>query len=162
MSLRYGLKTARDLFEKLKRDADALRAGVASDGLFNFVVTGYHLCEWVAKDPSLSTAAKAEAEVFRDEEVIQVCRDLANASKHWTITYYTPSVDTAESRQGWGCFRWGRGTWGVGEEETVITMKSGGSYNALELKDRVVALWEAFFSKHGPLHLLRITSADST
>ena len=54
MSLRYGLLTARDLFEKLERDFEVLDGQVTSDAVFNFVVTAYHLCEWITEDPSIT------------------------------------------------------------------------------------------------------------
>jgi hypothetical protein len=38
--LTFGLKTPRDLLEKLKRDATLLDDEVTSDRFFNFAVTG--------------------------------------------------------------------------------------------------------------------------
>lgn len=54
MSLTYGLETARDLFEKLSRDANLLDEEVTSDSFFNFVVTAYSLVDWVQNDPTVN------------------------------------------------------------------------------------------------------------
>ena len=51
MALRFGLRTASDLFAKLRRDAALLDEEVTSDLFFNFVVTARHLPEWIEKDP---------------------------------------------------------------------------------------------------------------
>ena len=47
MSLRAALHKPRDLFEKLRRDADLLREAITSDRFFNFVVTAHSLNDWV-------------------------------------------------------------------------------------------------------------------
>jgi len=41
------LRSAAHLFGKLCRDAEILDDGVTSDRLFNFVVTGYSLIDWI-------------------------------------------------------------------------------------------------------------------
>jgi len=51
MTLKYGLRSPRDLLEKLKRDAMLLDEDVTSDRFFNFVVTGYSLVDWAKERP---------------------------------------------------------------------------------------------------------------
>jgi hypothetical protein len=53
MTFTYGLKTARDLLEKLKWDGSRLDHEVTSGSFFNFVITGYSLIDWLVF--SLST-----------------------------------------------------------------------------------------------------------
>ena len=84
MSLRYGLRSAADLFAKLRRDSAALEAEVSSDSTFNFVVTAYHLKEWIASDPSIEVDPTKLERIARSKW-FQACRDLANASKHFEL-----------------------------------------------------------------------------
>jgi hypothetical protein len=64
MSLTYGLSTAKELLEKLQRDAALLDEEVTSDRFFNFVVTGYSLIDWVKNDPVVPAAAKVVVSSF--------------------------------------------------------------------------------------------------
>jgi hypothetical protein len=64
MYLTYGLLSARSLYEKLQRDAEALKEEVNSDRFFNFVVTGYSLIDWVKKDPSVPQTAQNDLTIF--------------------------------------------------------------------------------------------------
>jgi hypothetical protein len=58
MSLTYGLRSARDLFGKLQRDAATLDEEVTSDKFFNFVVTTDSLRKWLENDPSVPASAQ--------------------------------------------------------------------------------------------------------
>src|SRR5262245_23187408 len=111
MSLTFGLKTARDLLDKLKRDADLLDEEVTSDRFFNFVVTGYSLVDWLKHEPSVPRAA---IEAMYKDQWIKICGDLATASKHYQLTSRPPIVSDTKSSQGWGMGRFGKGGWGVG------------------------------------------------
>jgi hypothetical protein len=44
----------------LQRDAAGLEEEVTSDRLFNFVVTGYSMIDWVENDPNVPPAARAD------------------------------------------------------------------------------------------------------
>ena len=88
MTLTFGLSSTRDLFAKLQRDAAALESEVTSDRLFNFVVTGYSMIDWVKHDPSIPATAKAPAAVqtLYDDKWLKVCGDLATAVKHFALS----------------------------------------------------------------------------
>ena len=70
MSLTYGLQTARDLLEKLRRDAKLLDDEVSSDRFFNFVIAGYSLIHWVKKDPSVPVRQKRNQRLMAFTETI--------------------------------------------------------------------------------------------
>jgi hypothetical protein len=145
-----GLVTARDLFAKLRRDAAVLDRRVTSDGLFNFVVTGYSLIEWIKNDPSVPATAKASAEVqgLYADQWIKVCGDIATAGKHFTLTKRKPITTKTTSQKGFGHGRFGKGPFGVGEESITIDLSDGSIHNALDLVRQVVTEWEAFFKRH--------------
>ncbi len=151
MVLTYGIQSAKDLFEKLKRDAGLLAQEVTSDRFFNFVITAYHLCEWVERDPSLSGIVKNDVQRVRKDPDMAICRDIANASKHYKLSkgYQGRIAHRARSRQGFGIGRFGCGGYGVGEEHIEIVLSDGTRIDAIALKDSVVSLWSSFFDKHG-------------
>ncbi len=150
MSLTYGLQNGRDLFEKLKRDAALLEKEVSRDHFFHFVITAYHLCEWLEHDSAIHKKVKSDLVNIRKEKSIAVCRDIANASKHYKLNknYKNLVTDSADSSQGYGMGRYGAGAYGVGEEQIDIVLSDGTKLNALELKNNVIVLWKGFFSKH--------------
>jgi hypothetical protein len=150
MYLTYGLLSARSLYEKLQRDAEALKEEVNSDRFFNFVVTGYSLIDWVKKDPSVPQTAQNDVNDIYDDQWIKRCRDLANASKHFTLNY-PPITSSATSEQGFGVGGFGQGGFGEGEERIEVTLTDGLSFDCFELVDGVMNTWKNFFSSHGIL-----------
>lgn len=152
MSLTYGLKTAKDLFAKLERDAGLLQDEVSSERFFNFVVTAYSLADWVQNDPSIPTAAHNDLANFRSTNELQICRDLANASKHFQLDPKrnpNPAVTSTLSEQGFGIGRFAVGGYGVGEEEISVDLSAGNTMNGLDLVQNMLKAWQQFFTKHG-------------
>jgi hypothetical protein len=156
MSLTYGLRGARDLLEKLKRDAALLDREVTSDNFFNFVVTGYSIIDWVKNDTSISQSARSAVGNLRDDRWIKVCGDLAIASKHFTLTTRKPITSGAESHEGEReTKRLGNFPWGVTEytvidptENIKIYLEDGSTMSGLELVKNVIETWDNFFRTH--------------
>jgi len=150
MSLTYGLRSAKDLLEKLRREHSRIEREVTSDAFFNFVVTAYHLIEWVKKDPSIPAIAKNDLSSVKSNSTISVCRDLTNASKHFSLNsnYKKQVTSGAVSMRGWGVGRYGRGGYGVGEESISVELLDGTKYNAIALVRDTLRVWESFFAKH--------------
>ncbi|MGH8655770.1 MAG: hypothetical protein ACREYE_27935 [Gammaproteobacteria bacterium] len=151
MNLRYGLQSSKDLFGKLEADAVLIENEVTSYKLFDFVVTAYHFYEWIEKDRSVPASAKSDIANVRQDQNIAICRDLANATKHFELrkSYSNPVASTADSAQGFGVGRYDHGGYDVGEEEIVVTLLSGQQVDALQLTRDVLSLWRGFFQKHG-------------
>lgn len=152
MSRTYGLRTAQDLLSKLDRDAMLLREQVSSDHFFNFFVTAYSLADWVQNDPSVPASAKNALKQFRGKPEIQICKDLANASKHFELDPKknpTPMVDSADSAQGYGVGRYGIGDYGVGEESIVVRLSAGSPVDGMDVMEEALREWKAFFHTHG-------------
>jgi hypothetical protein len=151
MSRTYGLKTAPDLLAKLERDAQLLREEVSSDRFFNFVVTAYSLADWIKNDPTVPPSAKSDLQRFRSTAQIQICRDLANASKHFQLDPKLnpyPKVAAADSEQGFGVGRFGVGGYGVGEEEITVVLSVGQAISGLDLMEGTLREWNQFFTSH--------------
>jgi hypothetical protein len=149
MSLTYGLSTAKDLLEKLRRDAALLDEEVSSDRFFNFVLTGYSLIDWVKNDPTVPAVAKAAVSSLYSDRWLKVCGDLATASKHFVLTTRVPVTADASSHRGWGIGRFGKGGWGSGEESIVVKLNDGTTYSGLDLVKEALQTWDGFFAAHG-------------
>jgi hypothetical protein len=151
MTLTFGLSSVRDLFSKLKRDAGALAEEVTSDRLFNFVITGYSMIDWVRNDPSVPATAKAAPIVqsLYANKWLKVCGDLATACKHFTLSTRRPETVSADSSRGFGLGRYGKGAYGTGEESIEVRLNDGTSYRCADLVQGVVSTWETFFQTQG-------------
>lgn len=150
MSLADGLKDWRDLFKKLERDGELLEQEVNSDRFFNFVVTAYHLCEWVEKDPHVAGTVKNDVKTVRKNKHIAACRDIANASKHVQLgpNYTNQIAEKVDSTQAYGSGRSGKGCYGKGEEGITVTLLDNTVITALSLKDEVLNVWRHFLRGH--------------
>ena len=150
MTLTSGLKTPRDMLSKLHRERTRLDEEVNPDNLFNFVVTGYHIKDWIKNDPSVPQAAKDDLASIRSNPFLGACRDVANASKHFTLDkgYKGQVAAKTSATSGWGIGGYGKGPYGVGEYSIVVVLTDGQRFDARELAQGVIGLWEAFFAKH--------------
>ena len=148
MTLTYGLSSSKDLFAKLRRDGRLLEQEVNSDHLFNFVVTGYSLIDWIKNDPSVPGIAKASAAILYSDGWLRVCGDLATAAKHFVLSTRVPITNHTSTSRGFGQGRWGKGAWGIGEESIVITLDDGSTYSCLDLVNGVLQTWQGFFTQH--------------
>ena len=152
MTLRYGLTTAVELLEKLRRDLARLDDEVIGDHLFNFVVTARHLPEWFAKDPAMSEPVRAAIEGITASPLYKACRDIADASKHFQLRAdraQSTNVSEVSSARGYGVGRYGKGAYGVGEESITIELDTGESIHALEFARQIVGMYDAAI-EHAP------------
>lgn len=149
--LTYRLSCPHDLLEKLRNDVKLLEEQVTSYRFFNLVVTGYHIKDWIENNKSIPKATREAAEKIREDKYISICRDLANASKHFKLRkgYKNRKTDSVESVQGpYGTGRFGKGVYGIGEEKITITCSDGKEYDALELANAILQTWESFFTTY--------------
>ena len=151
MTLTYGFNSIGDVLAKLEREAKALREEeVNGDRFYNFVITGYSMIDWVRNDPTVPASAKHAGAVdgLYSDRWLKICGDLATASKHFNLTRRIPITSTSTTESGWGIGRFGKGGYGVGEENIEVTLNDGTVLNALEIVQGVQATWKAFFHTH--------------
>ena len=151
MSLTYSFETANDLLEKLRREAAGLDEEVTGDKFFNFIITAYHITDWIKSDPTVPVSAKDDISSMYQDTYVAISRDLANSSKHFSLrsNYQNQVTDSTKSQQGYGFGRYGKGGYGIGEEQIDIECTDGSKYNALDLAKNVLKSWESFFNRHG-------------
>jgi len=147
--LTYQLSCPQDLLEKLRSDVKLLEEQVTSYRFFNLVVTGYHIMDWIKNNESIPKATQKAAKKMYENDYISVCRDIANASKHFKLDYENRKVDSAKSEQGpYGTGRFGKGVFGIGEEQITIECFDGCKYSALEFAKAILQTWDDFFREH--------------
>jgi len=151
MTLRYGIQSSKDLFQKIVTEGSILDKEITSYVLFNFVTSAYHLCEWIEKDSNIPLSAKKAVAKVRANQSIAICRDLTNATKHFKLNsnYKNQIVSNASSSSGFGIGRFGHGRFGIGEEGIKIDLDDGSTIGVLKLKDDVIKVWAVFFQTHG-------------
>src|SRR2546427_13308406 len=104
MALTAGLKTPRDMLAKRHTKHSRLKTTVTSGDLMNFAITGYHLIEWIKKNPSTAATVKSDLEAMYRNPDIGVCRDIANESKHFALKndYEDRVADKTSAISGYG------------------------------------------------------------
>src|SRR5215471_6819170 len=96
----FELKTAKDLLEKVRHDYQRLmRDPQNAYAALDFFVTARHMPDWLYPGDSAAQKQKRK-QLFDSHLLLQVCRHLADGSKHFEATakQHTSVKDT--SREG--------------------------------------------------------------
>ena len=92
----FALRTATDLFGKLERDLVRVKENPAdSDAAFDFFVTAFHLWDWKGKNKCFVPKNLPQP----DNATWQICRQLANGSKHFEVDDTYASVKGTKLRE---------------------------------------------------------------
>lgn len=162
MDIRYDLRDYRDLFAKLKREADRFDRDPNGDNLFNTMVTAWSLADWILKDitptPSmvpdlLLLTGKVRHDGRRDpskmDPMMQICQDVADASKHGVLDRARVVVSQVRpTTSTYGNAIYGFTAYGDLTLRYAI-FAHGSLYDARDVITAVVDLYEAFFTKYG-------------
>jgi hypothetical protein len=150
------LQTPRQLYEKLQREAARLDAEATGDNIFNFMVTAWHLIEWFRRaTPSQSDAFKDDLAALERQPMLQICRDICDASKHFRLdrpskTVRSTTPISATSGALWGAARWGEMQWSQpSTKETLVVEVDACTFDIREIKNEVLRLYNDLVEKHG-------------
>lgn len=89
------LRTANDLFAKLERDFERLKANPTNaEVAYDFYVTANHLVDW--KWPN--DAAK-QSSMRKGDAIPRICQHLANGAKHFSLNQKHDAVQHADTVQ---------------------------------------------------------------
>ena len=155
----FGIKTAHDLYCKLKREfAKHQNNPTDSDLAWNCAVTAWHVREWVWKE-RLSTKAGEDVGLFGvsfgsdqnyNTELNRRCpkykllRDVCNGSKHFEPRDLGAVRSTATRGGGFGRMQFGVG--GFGEDPYLAVFLDDGSIVRFsDVLGQVVGLWDTVF-----------------
>lgn len=114
----FGLKTPEDLLAKLEREIERLKKAsdrhsdehrFQADHAMNCAITARHLCDW-AFQYGLVTAAVCsktfnlyDRELRKDCNELNICRDVANGSKHFILKKpENASIDATRGKRAGG------------------------------------------------------------
>ncbi|MEZ7204771.1 hypothetical protein [Pseudoalteromonas sp. DY56-GL79] len=98
-SLRVGLHSCEELFEKLKWEYSQLQEDWSNSYItFNFVLTANHLyADWVTSQGTKIQRQKVNRLPELGKQLFAVLRDVANASKHWQLDRKSEKKKVVES-----------------------------------------------------------------
>jgi hypothetical protein len=144
------ISTPADMFAKLQREYARYAADPQcehSDYIINTTITAYHLLEYVRKMvPKLQVATEA----LGKNDLMTACQDLANKSKHLTLTSQHRTASDPETEYVDGTIG-GSALNAIalnGGDFWLLTYDDGRQYEIDTVLSGVVALWTAFFKTH--------------
>jgi len=141
----FHLQTAKDMLAKLQHDFERLRADpVDAYAAFDFFVTARHLPEWLHP----GNPAKQKA-LFGNNVLLQVCRHIADGSKHFqaTASHHTSVKDTSLEGSAFqpGAFQSDafQGRQLIVHLDGPSATQFGATIEVAELAEQVLRFWQA-------------------
>jgi hypothetical protein len=142
----FRLKSPTDMLEKARRERDRMVADVHVDHVYNFFVTAAHVADYVKHSGAVE---QRHLDEFRQNPTYKLCRDLCDNGKHTILTKdgrETPNAGVFENSM----FRAPFGTWNFGpQKENWMVLVDGRWVSVLQIANKILALWSAFFEQHG-------------
>lgn len=139
----FELRTPTDMLRKAERELARFQSEFNIDNLFNFVVTAYHIQDYVR---ATAAAPQAALESLLADPDLKACRDLCDKGKHVRLTKRvdpdTDMVDGCFSGAAFGELAFSEGDeWKLVYDDRTVEVRS--------LAERVIRKWKSFFSRHG-------------
>lgn len=106
----------------------------------DFFKTAYHLIENIEKCAATTATQKAHAKALRNDPEIELCREIVNRQKHYTLlprSHPSPAIASATVKQGYGVGRYGAGAYGVGEQSVILQFTDGTQREARDLANSI-------------------------
>lgn len=119
-----------------------------ADDLDDFCKTAWHLVELVERDANSTREMRKLASRLRSDPGISLCEHAANVEKHGTSKPKVAKkvgLNAVEINQGWGIGGFGRGGYGVGEQDITFKFDDGTERNAFDFAAAVLNKWEKIF-----------------
>jgi hypothetical protein len=117
----------------------------AVDSAQSFFEAMHHLKDWLGNDPSSGVTRAVEDSLINASPVLQLCADLANGSKHLSLTRSrTGDASTTIGRNDVTVFV-GTGT----SAHRFYVQSAGTEHDVLQLAEAAVAEWTRFLSGKG-------------
>jgi hypothetical protein len=111
-----------------------------ADFLYAFFENAFHLRDWLkdagaASDNDLNTFFASSADM-------RLCRDLANAHKHYSLRSPSQPAPPSEARE------YAPGNGNLCFDVSLVILSDGTKHDAFELATRILRAWEDFISSH--------------
>ena len=150
----FELQTPGDLYRKLEWEFSKLAKDPKDSRVaYNFIVTAYHLLEWVLPETEPDFKTKRQ-EMERQCPALEICHHLSIGAKHFVPT--NPKL-TAVRETGrashWHKNHWGIGYWHKNYWADALTVELvgrardayGKSISLKDLADTMMEFWQAHF-----------------
>ena len=133
----FDLKTANDLFEKLKEDYQLLKDSPRnSRRAFNFFVTAGHLPDWI-----FNGKGKEKKAFMNKNRIPRICLELADGAKHFGES--RKKDKSVESTSRVPVCEEGVLEKGICDDSLIVELTDEGkSEDVLSLADKVMKFWE--------------------
>jgi hypothetical protein len=110
------------------------------DFSYAFFECAFHLRDWFI---DCGAAEKGDLEaLFNAHEELRICRDLANAHKHYSIKWPSQPHPPSEVRE------YAPGAGNLRCDVSLTVLSNGQKYDLFQLADRVLAIWEDFIAAY--------------
>jgi hypothetical protein len=109
------------------------------DYLYAYFENAFHLRDWLQQT---GAATEADLKTFFDaNEEMRLCRDLANAHKHYSLIHRpSQSIPPSEVRE------YSPMGGNLGSDVSLMILSAGEKADAFELAGRILQLWEGFIA----------------
>ena len=137
----------RGQFDRLRRSRQRLLRGVPTadldevfDLLLSFFITAYHLRDWLLRSGKVPQGALDA--LFRSNDDLWLCADLANIAKHYDLTdpprrEWQISIARKYVGKGRGWF---------GDDAVLVALSQGRHYDLRDLVASCERTWTAFLT----------------
>lgn len=153
----FQIQTSEDLFNKLLEDYDEFKLNYLSSRIaLNCAFTSWHLAEWIYYEniDSLKTKySNLNAYTYVKKQIcpsLQIMHDLANGTKHYSLTKHVPKV--IDSNIHHGTFNNEDFNEDFNNSYLFVLFEDGSKYNFLNELEKVVNFWEEYFKKKSNFH----------
>ena len=144
------LHSARDVWEKMERDLQRMKATpINADPFVDFFIGAFHIFEWIDENPEKNKKCFAAA-----NPLWAIARSIANGQKHCVLKDSSRQGVLKIARVGGYCGSayWGEGYWGEGYWSSAGLLiqlsaeeaeKFGGPYlDAVEVAEELLRFWK--------------------
>ncbi|WP_053976565.1 hypothetical protein [Mangrovimonas xylaniphaga] len=145
-----GLGNSNDVFDKLKRDQNAIEIAInnqekVEDTIINFFTYGYHIKDWLKKE-----GYEGVEEYINNNFELRICADLCNGAKHKILSKpprekkdQVDSVNQSEITWDSAVYSFDSSL-NFNSKTYSIELESGRKVEILYFAKTVVMLWDEF------------------
>lgn len=135
-----GWKSQRDRMRRWHARALAARDSADRwDCLYAFFESALHLRDWLH---DTGAATDKSLKLLSDQVPMRLCRDLANAHKHYSLQHPGSLAPPSEALE------YSPGAGNLDADVSLVILSDGTKHDAFELADQVLRAWEHFLAVH--------------
>ena len=138
------ISTPGDMLRKARHDFEVLKKELNAYNLFNFIVTVYHIRDYVK---TMGTIPKNVIDQLNKDDDFALARFICNRGKHLVLKQ-KHRIEVNEAYVGAVSGRAISGLARSGLREWYVLFVNGKELDPIELGDRLLTMWDKFFKKY--------------